>query len=88
MQGGTGQSHQAIRIGNDAPHVQKAVDLAGEPLVDDLDLGVCQRPGVSFALVAERIEAGGDDQRRRQVSKLAARSGEARQSSLSSALRR
>ena len=56
-----------MRIGDDAAHVQKAVDLAGKALVDDLDFGVCERSGVGFALVAERVEGRGDDQRGRQV---------------------
>ena len=62
LQRRAGHSDQAVRIGHDAAHAQKAMDLAGEALKLDLHLSGLQRLGVGFAFIAQRIEGGRDDQ--------------------------
>ncbi|MBP2018155.1 hypothetical protein J2Z79_001554 [Symbiobacterium terraclitae] len=46
------------------------MDLAQVPLQRHGVAGLCQLPGVGLALVAQRVELGGDDERRRQVGRV------------------
>ena len=75
-------------VSYDAPHRDETMDLSLEPLAGDGNAGLAQSLGVSLALVAQGVEAGGEHESRRQSLRLFASSGEARQSVFSPGSRR
>src|SRR5262245_21713694 len=62
-----GHLDQTLGIRHNAPHRQETVDLPREGLVHDGHASRKERLGVSLAFVAQRIEARGDDEGRREI---------------------